>query len=229
MKTTGAARDQDTGFRQLQVLGDAQFGRVERVLVDDQEVPATTSLRSGGFTVNLWKRIARNGTFIQIVFRAKVFHDRTRFEVRALDRRTTASGVETVYQAGREGDADAASESGSLVVRLDRKGVPLIGGVQPAPKVFTPNGDGTNDEVVLTYTLLKLIQPAPVVLEVFDLRGQRVRRVYAGADLNGEYQRPWDGRDEEGALVPPGLYLYELRVEGDTGEERRLGVVGVVY
>ena len=68
-----------------------------------------------------------------------------------------------------------------------------------------------------------------MTLELYDLSGRRVRRAYEGMDGNGSYALEWDGTDDQGLLVPPGLYLYELRVEADEGSERRLGSVGVVY
>jgi hypothetical protein len=71
-----------------------------------------------------------------------------------------------------------------------------------------------------------------VQLDVFDLRGRRVRRLAptaaVPADLDpGHYGRPpgdvpgscdprfaWDGRDDTGAFVRPGVYLYRLTAPG---------------
>jgi hypothetical protein len=231
LKTTGTADSRDTGFRQLQVLSDAQVAEVTRVLVDDQEGAFTASYQPGqGFTVNLWRRVAQNGSFVQLWFKGRVFHDRTRFEVRALDRRASSGKVETAYQVAREADVDPAPGA-SLVVQLSRseKELPLITLLNPQPRVFTPNGDGVNEVLALSYALLKLIEPAPLGIEIYTLNGQRVRQVFAGAEADGYYTHRWDGRDERGALVPPGLYLYEVRVDADQRQERRQGVVGVIY
>ena len=43
--------------------------------------------------------------------------------------------------------------------------------------------------------------------EIFDLN---YRRVY-GAD-----RKYWDGRDENGNIVPPGVYIYKLDMEHKT-------------
>lgn len=48
----------------------------------------------------------------------------------------------------------------------------------------------------------------PLVAEIFDLRGRRLRRI--GAGTGPEWV--WDGRDERGVTVPPGVYL--VRVAG---------------
>ena len=75
-------------------------------------------------------------------------------------------------------------------------------------------------------------QGGAVQLDVFDLRGRRVRRLAPTAavpgDLDpGHYGRPpgdvpgscdprfaWDGRDDTGAFVRPGVYLYRLTAPG---------------
>ncbi|GEM_PF-4119101 len=38
----------------------------------------------------------------------------------------------------------------------------------------------------------------------------------------------WDGRDERG-LLPPGLYLYQLRVDGDTSTQAQTSLLGIAY
>jgi len=71
-----------------------------------------------------------------------------------------------------------------------------------------------------------------VSLGVFDIRGRLVRRLAPGALVPavldpGHYGRPpgdvpgtcdprfqWDGRDETGAYVRPGVYLYRLSAPG---------------
>ena len=42
----------------------------------------------------------------------------------------------------------------------------------------------------------------------------------------GLMQLEWDGTDDQGLLVPPGLYLYELRVQADEGLGTPLGLGG---
>ena len=57
-----------------------------------------------------------------------------------------------------------------------------------------------------------------------------MREVYAGRDLVGNYAREWDGRDDAGEVVPPGIYLYRIEVDTDRDREAvRLGLVNVAY
>ena len=41
-------------------------------------------------------------------------------------------------------------------------------------QVLTPNGDGANDVLAISYTLFRLPGPVPVALNIYDLRGIRV-------------------------------------------------------
>lgn len=224
-------RQGDSGFRQLQVLSAAQITAVEKVLVDDRETTFTIRRQEGeGFTVNLFRRIEQNGTFIQVVFRGRVFRDYTRFEVRALDRRVEEKGVVEAYQIAEEKDVDPGLEGRDLVVRFagGEGRTSLLAGVKGVG-IFTPNGDEVNDVFQLRYVLLKLIEPARVSMEIYDLRGRFLRRVYESEEINGEYLHTWDGKDEQGEQVPPGLYLYQIRVRADAEEEHLQGIMGVVY
>ena len=220
---------QATGFRFLQVRTAAQVAEIERILVDDEEISFSATYEpSTGFDVDLWRHIEQTGTFVQIVFRGAVFRDYTRFEVRALDRRDADGQLEEAYQVADERDVDPSLEGTNLVVRFADGNVPLVAQLA-GTRLFTPNGDGANDAFVLSYALLKIVTEAAVTLEMYDLAGRRVRRAYAGMGSNGAYALEWDGTDDQGLLVPPGLYLYELQVEADEGSERRWGSVGVMY
>ena len=48
-------------------------------------------------------------------------------------------------------------------------------------------------------------------LEIFDLRGHRVRQWVDGERGPGDYRVIWDGRDDRGRRVVSGIYLYRLR------------------
>ena len=222
----------DTGFRYLQVLTPAVIHSIERVLVDDEEVVFTPFIREGGgFAVDIWQRVVQEGSFVQLVFRATVLRDGTAFLVRSLDRRMEEEKVEEVYQTAREADVDPLSVGGQLVVRLIEAEGRLVDQVRPRVRVFSPNGDGVHDLFEVQFNILKLTEPAPVRFELFDMGGRQVRGkkgegVWA---RNGRFVRLWDGRDDEGELVEPGVYIYRIQVDGDVGSSGFQGVVGVVY
>ena len=96
-----------------------------------------------------------------------------------------------------------------------------------APNPFSPNGDGRFDAVQVRYDLANVAVPRAVTLRVFDLDGRLVRQLEFG-QKSGTHVVVWDGRDHDGRLVPPGLYLFQLDV--DSGRHARLnGAIGVAY
>lgn len=49
-----------------------------------------------------------------------------------------------------------------------------------------------------------------IVLAVFDLAGQRIRTLINDTQPAGRHRAVWNGTDESGADVAPGIYLYRL-------------------
>ena len=55
----------------------------------------------------------------------------------------------------------------------------------------------------------------PITLRVFDNSGRSVRTLAQGVMGAGSYTGRWDGSDDAGHAVAPGIYFYELRTEGE--------------
>lgn len=51
-----------------------------------------------------------------------------------------------------------------------------------------------------------------VIITIYDSRGRRVKKLLEGGLVPGYHQAFWDGRDEKGAILPSGIYFYELKV-----------------
>ena len=98
------------------------------------------------------------------------------------------------------------------------------------PNPFTPNNDGVNDEAVFDFDLFLLTTETRIEVILFDLSGRVVRRLDPLFSRAGEQRLSWDGRDDAGDRVPPGLYLYQLTVDSDSQENKTvLGTLGVAY
>ncbi len=52
----------------------------------------------------------------------------------------------------------------------------------------------------------------PVRLEVYNVLGQKVRTLVDGEQSEGRYRAEWDGRDEFGHRVGPGIYFYRIAI-----------------
>jgi hypothetical protein len=61
-----------------------------------------------------------------------------------------------------------------------------------------------------------LPRPSAVRLDIFDLAGRQVRRLFAGSLEAGRWLLPWDGRDDAGGRVASGVYVYQLTTEAGT-------------
>ncbi|MEQ1833267.1 MAG: FlgD immunoglobulin-like domain containing protein, partial [Candidatus Eisenbacteria bacterium] len=62
---------------------------------------------------------------------------------------------------------------------------------------------------------LELPQAGEALLEIFDVRGARVRTLLRGAQSAGRQDVAWDGRADDGSASAPGLYLVRARAGGE--------------
>ncbi|MEM1000900.1 MAG: FlgD immunoglobulin-like domain containing protein, partial [Bacteroidota bacterium] len=53
---------------------------------------------------------------------------------------------------------------------------------------------------------------ADIALEIRDLQGRRIRRVWSGKQAAGQYHARWDLRTDQGARVARGLYVAALTI-----------------
>ena len=168
-------------------------------------------------------RIEQNGQEVAIHFESLVTVSGTEFRSEVGDSQSDAFPQRVIG-----GDAHQSAAGNSLTVGgtiEDR----LFTGIHFSSSVITPNGDNTHDELKLNYTLLKITSPVEVQVTTHSLIGTPVRSLYNQMDLSGPQEIRWDGRDDEGRLVPPGLYLIRITANTDAGENTQLRPVAVVY
>jgi flagellar hook assembly protein FlgD len=85
------------------------------------------------------------------------------------------------------------------------------------PPVFSPNGDGINDEARFEFKVVRVGDDSPAEVWVYDLSGRRVRRLVDQRKVStGVRALSWDGRNQAGDIVPPGIYYARLRVATET-------------
>ena len=132
-----------------------------------------------------------------------------------------------VGHAGLTSFADGAFAAGSYykVTALDRHGN------ESSWAALTPaqtTGVGAGETPAVSF--LSPVQPNPMreggviafglaregdaELAVFDLSGRRVRMLARGVSGAGEHRVAWDGRDEQGRVLPGGLYWVRLTAPG---------------
>lgn len=71
-----------------------------------------------------------------------------------------------------------------------------------------------NPETTIHYQLL---EPGKVLLQIFNLLGEEVRRMADGYEVSGLHRIQWNGKDDRGSVVSSGIYIYRLEVESLNG------------
>jgi flagellar hook assembly protein FlgD len=94
---------------------------------------------------------------------------------------------------------------------------------------LTPNGDGINDALEISFDVLKVIDARPIEARICDLHGRLVRTLNNAPGVAGHYQLSWDGRHNLGALASPGLYLFHLQIAGDSITRTLVRSIGLSY
>ena len=147
---------------------------------------------------------------LEIAFDATLFLSGTRFDVSVSN-----TDVLGASQQAESGDAVGSVESEKLRISIpvERR---VIGRIQMEPNPFTPNGDGIHDKVDVCFDVFNLYTQRDVRVEVYDLMGHRIRRMWERRSVAaGTYRFVWDGRDESGVRVAPGVYVCRIEVDVD--------------
>jgi hypothetical protein len=197
------------------------------------------SVADGGFVVRfpVVERPSRGGQrVVKIDFRSRVLLFSTVFPgaARFSAEQGTVQRI-TPGNASFLGEGDLPTASGVTVLSPDITRGNLVEGMELSPNPFTPNNDGINDVLEISYDITAVTRAADVSMRIHDLSGRQVRELYRGEDLSGHYDSDllpglsWDGRDDNGDLVPPGIYILRASVKGDARSGERLRTIAVVY
>lgn len=161
---------------------------------------------------------------MRIRFRSAIFQASLFLEGRIFSGETGPS----LPQSIEAGDArqDVGSNSVQVIASDTQFGV--LRQIELSTPVVTPNGDGVNDESTIHFDLFG-VQDGGLTIEVLDLAGRRVRVVLDGRASSGPFSPAWDGRDDEGQHVPPGMYVIRVEVGVDEGAITRMQPIAVAY
>jgi len=128
----------------------------------------------------------------------------------------------------------AVGDNGTILYRnittgiddnVDLSGVPKKFNLEqnyPNPfwsQAASPARGGGNPETTIRFALPRTAQ---VKLEIYNLRGQRIRVMVNGQFASGYHTAIWDGRNESGHLLASGVYLYRITANEFTATQRML-------
>ena len=170
-------------------------------------------------------KIVGHTRLMRLRFAAQVFLHGTRLRLAA---RNATDGLP--FQRGAAGEVTSLTPGTGLVIGA-LGAAELVSDVVVEPNPFTPNGDGINEVTTVDFSLFRVYEPRPVTVRIFTLAGHEVRRIEQSL-LGGRRSVQWDGRDAQGALVPPGLYIVQVHAQADQqglSGTRRSRLVALAY
>ena len=202
------------GFTEVALGQETEFIYQVRAEFDGDTAPGFDALR-----------IHTNNAPIRVTFATAVFEFASTFTGEIL-----AADSESLPQPILAGDAGEAVSTNSLRVLGANDETPdFIQSLALSTPVLTPNGDGVHDQLQVRYSLFRLPGAVPVTLEVYALDGRRIARLDKGLQDSGAQAITWDGRDETGQFLPPGLYLLSIELQTQFVQAKQLLAVGIAY
>jgi photosystem II stability/assembly factor-like uncharacterized protein len=104
-----------------------------------------------------------------------------------------------------------AAGRGGTIIKIENTGSTMIPD-EPASregKLLSQNYPNPfSDYTVINYQLTVADR---VTLTIYDLTGRKISRLVDDFKPSGTYSITWDGRDQSGDQVPPGMYVYQIR------------------
>jgi hypothetical protein len=219
---------QASGFEAMRIRtgNQAAFRRLEMGAPLAAVEPARVDQEEDGLAIYLPEKITRARNLpIRVLFGTEIFEFAATFEGEVFTEES-----KELPQPIVAGDASRELSTNSLRVLSARGASPeFVQGMTFSTPVLTPNGDGVHDALAVTYALFRLSERVPVALEVYALDGRRIARLDMGFQTSGPQRIAWDGRDQGGGLLPPGLYLISIALETELSASRQLRPLAIVY
>ena len=221
----------DTGFDRLEILTHTRVDTVYQVKIGGEEVDLAAfppQILSDRLIVALDRKLSSPETDrfkqVEVSFEVPVLRFGAEFSGWVYN----SDDVDRVRQQVEPGNATFRHAGDVLAVRT-RVGGRLLVDARAHPNPFTPNGDGINETMQLSFNVREVITRRPLQVALYDLSGRLVRTLAAEQVKTGTVERTWDGRGADGGLVAPGVYLYRIQLETDEGTEKLVGTVVVAY
>ena len=210
----------------LNTVAEAEFAKLEIGQPLAEVVPDSVRFANGVLAVYFpsHKVVRADGEeHLRLTFRTALLDFTTYFLGEVLE----LTG-ENLPQSIDPGDASAELHSDDIRVFATGTSIEALSEIALDSSALTPNGDRINDELDIAFTLLG-VEDTATEIGVYTLTGQRVRALVRGKFNKGFYTVQWDGRDDQGALVPPGIYLLHIKVDADKEASEQFHSVSVAY
>ena len=141
------------------------------------------------------------------------------------------SAVGSSIQAERDGYINWQNTKENPLYSWDMQvvGAPgdLLSSIKQSSSFVAP-GSVDASSISFDFDVDNISSATEISLEIYSMNGNRVKRL-AEFGAAGAYRFEWDGKSGNNEIVPPGLYLFEVAVEGGGDAGRRRGTCVVVY
>ena len=99
---------------------------------------------------------------------------------------------------------DLAGNQRQRTISVSSQARASIAELYRAPELFSPNGDGVLDKVRIHY---RVLEPVHLTVDIYNDADERVRRITRHhAEAGSNHSLVWDGRDDQGKVLPDGAY-----------------------
>lgn len=223
---SGGAQSGFDAVRIFPPAGGGEFRSLEMGFPLTPVAPDEVVSEAQGFSVYLPRRMSQDGDRrLRLRLASAVYGASGEFRAEVFER-VSAS----LPQRVEAGDVSLEIKTNQLrVMAIESSLGAVLEAVEVQPSVFTPQGDGVNDRVQIGYTLFRVLAAAEVEVGVYTLEGKRVWQKRLGTKGPGHHTVVWDGQDDQGQVVKPGLYLARVGVETDEGRFERVRIIAVAY
>ena len=179
-------------------------------------VPTITEMRSDSLLIDLPQAIGNDSLLVS--FTTRLLQNASVF---ALD-------LGSSERPGLWQSVEAAERRSNIVMLPELTGSgQLISDLQLASEVFTPNGDGANDQLEVRFVAFKT-EGVEARVEVFDLAGRRIAGLTA-SNNGSQHFFTWNGRSTDDVTVEPGIYILRVDLGADTGSDTATRTIAVAY
>ena len=203
-------RPGDQGFDRVDIQVPTAVDEISVKIAGESVEPMAVTMIGDLLRIDLPIRVQRDSVEME-------FQTRIRANATLFDAWVSVAG-ENLQQGVRPEDQHSATvfvpsvASGGELIRL-----------VDVSAIFTPNGDGVNDEARIDFVLAK-VEGTPPEVSIHDLSGRQVRVLRT---RTSEFR--WDGQDESGTLLPPGFYIVRISLNADVGEQAAHRLLNLVY
>lgn len=112
----------------------------------------------------------------------------------------------------------AFAAEGAFTITADKDFVTGVEEAQPVEVVLRPGFPNPfSEQTTLRYAVP---ETGPVTLIVYNILGARVRHLVEGVQSAGSHQVSWEGRDDTGRTLGPGVYFVRMQASGAVRVQR---------